>query len=203
MNGFKLTYNKIEIAYDELVNDFDINKSKSQLSIISKNINSLYKYLLTDKSKIKGADFSKFIGSNLTYETQKDKIDELNRNIVILITDGYFEISEPSFFSYSPNNSERNKVKDGNLDIIRGNYRFPTISSHNFAQTDIFLFEIKERISEGGEGRDYDILKDWWRIYLNKNKFKNTIDSETEFMFKSTDDFSKNKSIINSILPLN
>lgn len=183
---------------DNLVFDLSDFKNKSNRLYFNsvqgkfdRNVGELYDLA---KQETTGANYVYYFSEKLATRIKKSTIDDDYRNIVILITDGYLEITlrDGTPASVSPTTDYLKKYcNTGNSSSFQ--YPMQTVDL-KFPDTEVYLFEVNER--KNGEGCDYKGLKKWWTEWLKAMSIKN---ADEDFIFRRQDAINLSKKQLQSI----
>lgn len=144
-------------------------------------------------SQTTGADYTYYFGSALRRRIQENTVSERYRNIVLIPTDGYLEVSNPRPESITPNGRELSSYCNG----VRGPIRLPTATMDEvFPNVEVYLLEVRER--KGGEGCHSRGLKAWWKEWFKQMEIANANDNS--FFIEHEDAMQLTKSKVEAIL---
>jgi hypothetical protein len=183
---------------DSLVFDLSDFKNKSNRLYFNSiqgrfesNIKQLYNLA---KQKTTGANYVYFFAEKLQSRIKKSTLDDDFRNVVILITDGYLELTmkDGSATSISPPiDALRKYCMTGNNSSFK--YPMQTVDI-TYPDVEVYLFEVNER--QSGQGCDFKGLKRWWTDWFKAMQIKN---SDEEFIFRRQEAIILSKKEIENI----
>ncbi|MGC4103754.1 hypothetical protein [Ferruginibacter sp.] len=134
----------------------------------SENVEKLYNLAAI---KTTGANFVYYLTDRLQTQIKKSTINDSYRNVVIILTDGYLELSMPNKQkrSISPEALDLNRFcTDGNAAI----FTYPTNTlGLTYKNCEIYLLEFNEKKS--GEGCHFKALQQWWTNWIKTMEFSN------------------------------
>lgn len=184
---------------NDLIFDLSDHKGKSNRlyfnsvkGVFESKIDQLYRIAAEKQT---GADYVYFFSQKLQTLIKKSTIEDDFRNVLVLITDGYLEITlkDGSKCSISPDESLLKKYySTGNS----SSFKYPNQTSGLFfPDVEVYLFEVHER--QNGMGRDLVGLKKWWTDWFQMMNIKNV---QTGFIFKRQSAIDLTKKEIQDIL---
>lgn len=182
---------------DELVFDLSECKGKSNRLYFNavegkfgEHIAQLYDLAIPHPT---GANYVYFFSDKLPSLLKKSTLDDDYRNIVILLTDGYLEITkEDKIISVTPPTPNL-KAYCKSLNNSSFIYPVQTIDMA-FPDIEVYLFEVNER--QRGEGCDFRGLKKWWSDWFKSMK---VINADEEFIFRRQEAINLTKNELQTI----
>lgn len=164
---------------DNLVFDLSEHKNKSNRFYFAniqdkfqKNINRLYD-IATKKTT--GANYVYYFSEILPKRIKKSTLDDNYKNILVIITDGYLEITGKP--STSPNTAILRQYCNTRNS---SSFSYPNETADlTFPELDVYLLEVNEK--QSGKGCDFQGLKKWWTEWL---KLMNIHNIENDIIIK-------------------
>ncbi len=164
---------------------------KSVRGKFESNLNQLYDLA---KEKTTGANYVYYFSDKLPSRIKNSTLEDDYRNILILITDGYLEVttSDGHATSVSPaTNVLKEYCSTGNSAA----FKFPMQTNDlTYPNVEIYMFEVNER--QNGIGCDFRGLKKWWTEWFKTMNVKNV---NEEFIFRRQDAINLSKKQLQSI----
>jgi len=125
---------------------------------------------------LNGADFVRYVSEKLPRRLQASSLTQENRNVLIILTDGYLETSpsasRPSI-CYTGREAElkligqRRQQGQGWAEALAPpieHSRIPVPDGVDLREVDVLVLQVEERRS--GQGRDFDILRHYWQDWF-------------------------------------
>lgn len=187
---------------DSLVFDLEDFKNKSNRlyfnSVKGKFESNVKQAYDLAKQKTTGANYAYYFANKLSSRIKKSTLNDDYRNIVILVTDGYLEVTVDGgkTASISPATDQLRKYYETNNSST---FKYPSETyDFKFPETEVYLFEVNER--QSGQGKDYRGLKKWWTEWFKSMEIKNT---DEDFIFRRQESINLSKKNLESILKTN
>ncbi|WP_205514468.1 hypothetical protein [Longitalea arenae] len=159
------------------------------------NIKQLYDLA---KKRTTGANYAYYFSEKLPSRIKKSTLTDDYRNILIIITDGYLELSrkDGGKTSISP---AHDALIEYSLKGNSSSFQYPrqTIDL-TFPDLEVYLLEVNERKS--GQGIDFKGLKKWWTEWFKSMNIKN---ADENFIFRRQDAISFSIKEVQSIFDVN